>query len=81
MASEKDYQALFDRIAALREQVASRLSSDLVSNPPLADAITKQIDDMLASVVDADSKIPRATCWRRPGRGKNLWGHAHSARR
>src|SRR5271155_3776674 len=58
MASEKDYQGLFDRIAALREQVASRLSSDLVSNPSLADAITKQIDDMLASVVDADSKIP-----------------------
>jgi len=58
MASEKDYQGLYDRIAALREQVASRLSADLVSNPPLADAITKQIDDMLASVVDADSRIP-----------------------
>jgi len=58
MASEKDYQGLYDRIAALREQVASRLSSDLVSNPQLADAITKQIDDMLASVVDSDSKIP-----------------------
>jgi hypothetical protein len=58
MASERDYQGLYDRIAALREQVASRLSSDLVSNPPLADAITKQIDDMLASVVDADSRIP-----------------------
>ena len=58
MASEKDYQGLYDRIAALREQVASRLSADLVSNPPLADAITKQIDDMLASVVDADAKIP-----------------------
>jgi len=58
MASERDYQGLYDRIAALREQVASRLSADLVSNPPLADAITKQIDDMLASVVDADSHIP-----------------------
>lgn len=58
MATEKDYQGLYDRIAALREQVASRLSADLVSNPQLADAITKQIDDMLASVVDADQKIP-----------------------
>src|SRR3984957_10758979 len=58
MATEKDYQSLYDRIAALREQVANRLSSDLVSNPQLADAITKQIDDMLASAVDADSKIP-----------------------
>src|SRR5580765_1046272 len=58
MASEKDYQGLYDRIAALREQVANRLSADLVSNPQLADAITKQLDDMLASVVDADSKLP-----------------------
>jgi hypothetical protein len=58
VATEKDYQGLYDRIAALREQVASRLSADLVSNPQLADAITKQIDDMLASVVDADQKIP-----------------------
>src|ERR1700722_3391009 len=58
MATEKEYQSLFDRIAALREQVASRLSSDLVTNPQLADAINKQIDDMLASVVDADAKAP-----------------------
>src|SRR5262252_5203689 len=58
MATEKDYQGLYDRIAALREQVAGRLSADLVANPQLADAITKQIDDMLASVVDADLKIP-----------------------
>src|ERR1700722_7277744 len=58
MATEKDYQGLYDRIAALREQVTSKLSSDLISNPQLADALTKQIDDMLASVVDSDSKIP-----------------------
>jgi len=58
MSTEKEYQGLYDRIAALREQVASRMSADLVSNPQLADAITKQIDDMLASVVDADSRAP-----------------------
>jgi hypothetical protein len=58
MASQKDYQGLYDRIAALREQVTSQLSSDLISNPQLADAITKQIDDMLSSVVDADTKVP-----------------------
>jgi hypothetical protein len=58
VATEKDYQGLYDRIGALREQVASRLSADLVTNPQLADAITKQIDDMLASVIDADLKIP-----------------------
>src|SRR5215467_10579335 len=56
MATQRDYQSLYDRIAALREQVTSRLASDLISNPQLADALTKQIDDMLQSVVAADAK-------------------------
>ena len=58
MATERDYQSLYDRVAALRETVASRLSSDLITNPQLADALTKQIDDMLAAVVSADAKAP-----------------------
>src|SRR5215467_1047257 len=58
MATEKEYQSLYDRIAALREQVTSRLASDLISNTQLADVLTKQIDDMLQSVVDADAKAP-----------------------
>src|SRR5579863_6360967 len=58
MATEKDYQALYDRIAALRETVTNRLSADLITNPQLADALNKQIDDMLQSVVDTDSKTP-----------------------
>jgi hypothetical protein len=58
MATEKDYQGLYDRIAALREQVTSKLSADLIANPQLADALTKQIDDLLASVIDADAKVP-----------------------
>jgi hypothetical protein len=58
MATERDYQNLYDRIAALRETVASRLGSDLTQNPQLADALTKQIDDMLQSVVDADAAAP-----------------------
>src|SRR6266481_9368061 len=56
MATERDYQGLYDRIAALRDQVTSRLASDLITNPQLADALNKQIDDMLQSVVDADAK-------------------------
>src|SRR5262249_51789982 len=56
MATERDYQGLYDRIAALRDRVTSRLASDLITNPQLADALTKQIDDMLQSVVDADAK-------------------------
>src|SRR6516165_10912136 len=58
MATERDYQSLYDRIAALRDTVTNRLASDLITNPQLADALTKQIDDMLASVLDADLKIP-----------------------
>jgi len=58
MATEKDYQGLYDRIAALREQVTGKLSADLIANPQLADALTKQIDDLLSSVVDADAKVP-----------------------
>ena len=57
MATERDYQSLYDRMAALRDTVTSRLASDLISNPQLADALTKQIDDMLQSVVDADQKV------------------------
>src|SRR5208282_4666463 len=56
MALHKDHQSLYDRIAALREQVTDRLGADLISNPQLADALTKQIDDMLQAVVDSDAK-------------------------
>ena len=55
MATERQYQSLYDRIAALRETVTSRLASDLISNPQLADALTKQIDDLLQGAVDADA--------------------------
>jgi hypothetical protein len=58
MATEKDYQSLYDRIAALRETVTSRLSADMITNTQLADALNKQIDDMLQSVVDTDTKTP-----------------------
>src|ERR1700738_1549451 len=58
MATERDYQSLYDRIAALRDTVANRLASDLIANPQLPGALTKQIDDMMQSVVDADAKTP-----------------------
>src|SRR5579862_399952 len=58
MALHKDHQSLYDRIAALREQVTDRLGPDLISNPQLADALTKQIDDMLKSVTETDAKTP-----------------------
>ena len=58
MATERDYQNLYDRIATLRDTVTNRLASDLITNPRLADALTKQIDDLLQSVTDADAQAP-----------------------
>src|SRR6266853_3639032 len=58
MASEKDYQSLLDRIGALRETLTNRLAPDLIQNPQLADVLTKQLDDLLDSVVIADTKTP-----------------------
>jgi hypothetical protein len=58
MAKEKGYQSLLDRIAALRETLTDRLSSDLIQNPQLADALSKQIDQMFAAVVETDAKAP-----------------------
>src|SRR5947208_14284998 len=57
MATERDYQNLQDRIGALREQVTNNLAADLISNPQLADALTKQIDDLMASVITADGSL------------------------
>jgi hypothetical protein len=58
MATEQDNQGLFDRIAALRETVVNRLSSNLIENPQLADAVIKQIDDLMQSAVNADMQTP-----------------------
>ncbi len=58
MATEREIQQLYDRIAALRETVTNRLGVDLITNPQLADALSKQLDDMLASVEEAEGKKP-----------------------
>jgi hypothetical protein len=58
MANEKNYQELLDRIGALREKVTDLHAADLISNPPLADALMGQIDSLLQAAEDADSKIP-----------------------
>jgi hypothetical protein len=58
MATEKDYQALFDRIAALKSTLAGRLSSDLIGNPGLADELVKEVDALMQAALDADSKTP-----------------------
>ena len=58
MATQQDYQAFLDRVAALEDTVADRLSSRLVTDPQLADVLVKQIDDLLQKAVDADMAVP-----------------------
>lgn len=58
MATEREYQSLYDRMAALRETLTSRLAPDLIQNPQLADALTKQVDEMLAAVIAAERGTP-----------------------
>src|SRR2546429_4516877 len=54
MATEQEYQNLYDRVAALMDKAADLRSADLIANPQLADALIKQIDSLLQSAVDAD---------------------------
>src|SRR5438094_488194 len=56
MANERDYQELFDRLAGLREKVTDIHSADFISNPQLADALMKQIDDLLLAAQKQDEK-------------------------
>lgn len=57
MATEKEYQQLLDRIAKLRETVTTQMAADIAENPRLAEVISQQIDQMLQSVVDSESRL------------------------
>jgi hypothetical protein len=56
--SEQEYQNILDRIAKLRETMADQLADVLTVNPPAADMINRQIDEMLDAVVKADMQAP-----------------------
>jgi hypothetical protein len=58
MAKEREYQDLLDRIAALRAKVTDLHAADLITNPQLADAFKKSIDDMLEGAVKQDQLTP-----------------------
>jgi hypothetical protein len=58
MAKEREYQGIYDRIAALRETVVNRLGNDLREQPQLGEALVKQLDDLLINWEQADSKAP-----------------------
>jgi hypothetical protein len=55
MTTEREYQERLDRVQALREQVADRLSGSLISNPALAEEINGQIEALVAAATDADT--------------------------
>jgi hypothetical protein len=56
MATEQENLSLEDRRAALLATLADRLGNDVITNPSLADAIVKQIDDLVATVAAEDAK-------------------------
>ncbi|HEX8152058.1 MAG TPA: hypothetical protein VF698_02980 [Thermoanaerobaculia bacterium] len=57
MATEKEYQDLLDRVAKLRETVTTQMAAEIAENPRLAEAISHQIDQMLRSVVESESRV------------------------
>src|SRR3954451_13893103 len=59
MLSEREYQDQLDRIQALRDQVAQRLSGSLVSNPALAEELNRQIDELVGAKRAADQAAPQ----------------------
>lgn len=61
MPTQREYQELYDRIAALRELLVNQQGADLTRDSALADAITSQLDEMLSNVVEGDAaKSPPA---------------------
>jgi hypothetical protein len=58
MATEQENLGLEDRRAALLATLAARLGDDVISNPGLAEAINRQIDELVAAAVAADAVTP-----------------------
>jgi hypothetical protein len=58
MATEQENLSLEDRRAALLATLADRLGDDVIGTPSLADAIVKQIDDLVTAAVAQDAKAP-----------------------
>src|SRR4029453_11971074 len=58
MATEQENLSLEDRRAALLATLAARLGDDVTANPSLADAINRQIDELVDAAVALDAKAP-----------------------
>lgn len=59
MTTEGEYQALIEKVAKLRQQLASELDGELLGNPQLGEAMVGQIDDLLESVRAAALSEPQ----------------------
>jgi len=58
VTTEQENLSLEDRRAALLATLAARLGDDVISNPRLAEAINRQIDELVAAAVAADAAVP-----------------------
>ena len=59
MPQEQPYQDLLDRLAGLRDKVVTLRAGEIAGNPPLADELLRQIDDIYQSTVKSDNATPR----------------------
>lgn len=59
MPQEQPYQDFLDKLAALREQVVTMRAGDIATNPPLADELLRQIDDIQQATVATETAAPR----------------------
>jgi hypothetical protein len=58
MATEGNYEALLERVAGLRAELARRLSTDLLGNPQLAESLVQQVEDLYEAAINADRAAP-----------------------
>lgn len=58
MPTNDQNQSLFDRIAALRETLVNQLAPDLIQNPQLAEALDRQLDDLIQTALTQQGQTP-----------------------
>lgn len=62
MTTLRDYQALHDRIAGLREETVRRLSAEMLENPHIvSEALTREINELFDALVQQDAASTRPT--------------------
>jgi hypothetical protein len=58
MGSTQENLSLFDRVAKLRDTMAKRLTTDLIGNPQIGDALNQELDELLEAAILADKNAP-----------------------